>query len=200
MQRRTLQLYVRRGLLSEQDAKDMLTWRGTGGFSLDGSVRIAAHDRAGLERLLRYGLDRPRAASPSSACGHSTDRGPRGRWAQQHARVYEVHPLRCPACHGAMRILAFLTDPGVPRPILRHLRIPEHPPPVSPARGPPQTERIAGDAHRTGPTPLLAPHERIPPRSLHPGPTPVEFPSPSRVRTQQFDVADRRTEHLVCRA
>lgn len=53
VQRRILQLYVRRGLLSESDADDMLTWRGTGGFSLDGSVRIAAHDRAGLERLLR---------------------------------------------------------------------------------------------------------------------------------------------------
>lgn len=54
LQRRILGLYVRRGLLTEADAQDMLTWRGTGGFSLDGSVRIAAHDRAGLERLLRY--------------------------------------------------------------------------------------------------------------------------------------------------
>jgi len=44
-----------------------------------------------------------------------------------------------------MRILAFLTDPAVVRPILRHLRIPEHPPPISPARGPPQTELIAVD-------------------------------------------------------
>jgi hypothetical protein len=44
-----------------------------------------------------------------------------------------------------MRILAFLTDPGVVRPILRHLRIPEHPPPIRPARGPPQTELLALD-------------------------------------------------------
>lgn len=43
VQRRILRLYVRRGLLSESDAEDMLTWRGTGGFSLDGSVRMAAH-------------------------------------------------------------------------------------------------------------------------------------------------------------
>jgi hypothetical protein len=57
----------------------------------------------------------------------------------------DVHPLRCPACHGEMRILAFLTDPGVVRPILHHLRIPEHPPPVAPARGPPQTELLAHD-------------------------------------------------------
>ena len=164
--------------------------RGTGGFSVDGSVRIAAHDRAGLERLLRYCarpplalhrlrpestrvplgsanarliyrlprpahdgrthvrlsplelLDRlarlvppPRvhrhryhgvfaanarwrreatrygreaeedAGSDASdgttgpSCDHATDRGPRRRWAQLLARVYEVHPRRCPAGH-----------------------------------------------------------------------------------------------------
>jgi hypothetical protein len=214
----------------------MLTWRGTGGFSLDGSVRIAAQDRAGLERLLRYcarppfalyrlrpestrvplssadarlvyqlprpahdgrirvrlspleliarlarlvppprvhrhryhGVFAPNAkwrreatrfgredvedaglAAPDGAtapsCDHATGRGPRRRWAQLLARVYEVHPLRCPACHGEMRILAFLTDPAVVRPILRHLRIPEHPPPISEARGPPQTELLAVD-------------------------------------------------------
>jgi len=48
LQHRIPRLYVRRGLLTEADARDMLTWRGTGGFSLDGSVRIVAHDRAGL--------------------------------------------------------------------------------------------------------------------------------------------------------
>jgi hypothetical protein len=53
VQRRVLRLYVRRGLLTRSDADDMLRWRGTGGFSLDGSVRVAAPDRAGLERLLR---------------------------------------------------------------------------------------------------------------------------------------------------
>jgi hypothetical protein len=240
LQRRILRLYVRRGLLTEVDAEDMLTWRGTGGFSLDGSVRIAAHDRAGLERLLRYcarppfalhrlrpesaraslhssdarviyelprparngrtrirlspfellgrlarlippprvhrhryhgvfapnakwrreatryerddvdelepgsgpDLDRP---VPDAPCAHGDDRGPRRRWAQLLARVYEVHPLRCPGCHGQMRILAFLTDPAVVRPILRHLRIPEHPPPVAPPRAPPQTELLALD-------------------------------------------------------
>ena len=35
--------------------------------------------------------------------------------------------------------------PGVVRPILRHLRIPEYPPPISPARGPPQTALLAVD-------------------------------------------------------
>ena len=44
-----------------------------------------------------------------------------------------------------MHILALLTDPGVVRPILQNLRIPEHPPPGAPARGPPQTELLAHD-------------------------------------------------------
>jgi hypothetical protein len=100
----------------------------------------------------RYGREETGTNPPQSVpdtsgptCPHATDRGPRRRWAQLLARVYEVHPLRCPACHGEMRILAFLTDPGVVRPILRHLRIPEHPPPISPARAPPQTELLALD-------------------------------------------------------
>jgi hypothetical protein len=32
----------------------MRTWQGTGGFSVDASVRIEGEDRAGLERLVRY--------------------------------------------------------------------------------------------------------------------------------------------------
>ena len=106
--------------------------------------------------VTRYGRDEvdeldpgsgPDLSTPASgsACTHGGDRGPRRRWAQLLAHVYEVHPLQCPSCHGEMRILAFLTDPTVVRPILRHLRIPEHPPPIAPARAPPQTELLALD-------------------------------------------------------
>jgi hypothetical protein len=44
----------------------MRTWQGTGGFSVDASVRSHGSDRAGRERLIRYcarppfALDRPR--------------------------------------------------------------------------------------------------------------------------------------------
>jgi hypothetical protein len=54
-------------LLEGFDAKKMLAYRHSG-FSVDTSVCIAAHDRAGLERLLRYcarpafALDRLRKA------------------------------------------------------------------------------------------------------------------------------------------
>ena len=38
----------RHGLLDPDDARDMLTWDNSG-FSLDASVCIAGHDRAGLD-------------------------------------------------------------------------------------------------------------------------------------------------------
>ena len=41
-----------------------------------------------------------------------------------------------------MRILSFITDPPVVVAILEHLELPHRPPPISPARGPPQ-----GDLH-----------------------------------------------------
>ena len=54
VQIRVLRWFARRGLLDPSVAADMRTWRGTGGFSVDGSVRIEGEDRAGLERLVRY--------------------------------------------------------------------------------------------------------------------------------------------------
>jgi hypothetical protein len=44
-----------------------------------------------------------------------------------------------------MRIVACLTDPPVVRQILRHLNLPEHPPPLAPARAPPQREFLHFD-------------------------------------------------------
>lgn len=41
-------------LLPRDDARTMGQWRHGGAFSVDGSVRIEAADRAGRERLLRY--------------------------------------------------------------------------------------------------------------------------------------------------
>ena len=54
MRRRLLRVFVRRGLLPDDDAQAMGQWQQGGGFSVDGSVRIEATDRAGRERLLRY--------------------------------------------------------------------------------------------------------------------------------------------------
>ena len=51
---RVLRWFARAGTLDPADARDMAGWHHGGGFSLDASVRIDGHDRAGLERLLRY--------------------------------------------------------------------------------------------------------------------------------------------------
>ena len=53
LRKRILRAFVARGLLEGFEAKEMLAYRHSG-FSVDTSVCIAAHDRAGLERLLRY--------------------------------------------------------------------------------------------------------------------------------------------------
>jgi len=51
---RILRAFVARKLIDANDAKDMTSTAHGGGFSVDASVCIDAHDRAGLERLLRY--------------------------------------------------------------------------------------------------------------------------------------------------
>lgn len=54
VRKRVLRHFRRHGLLEPHEAEDMLDWDHGGGFSLDASVRIESHDRAGLERLIRY--------------------------------------------------------------------------------------------------------------------------------------------------
>ncbi len=54
VRKRVLRHVRRQGILEPHEAEDMLTWEHGGGFSLDASVHIEAHDRAGLERLIRY--------------------------------------------------------------------------------------------------------------------------------------------------
>ena len=51
-----------------------------------------------------------------------------------------------------MRILAFLTDPPVVSAILLHLDLPHLPPPLSPARGPPQGDFLLDQTSAFDPT------------------------------------------------
>jgi hypothetical protein len=84
LQRRILRLFQRRGLLDTHTTDDMLTWQGTGGFSLDASVRIRGSDRSGRERLLRY------CARPPFALDRlRIEREPGAR--DQPARADETH-------------------------------------------------------------------------------------------------------------
>ena len=84
VRRRLLRGFVRRGLLPRDDAQAMAQWQHGGGFSVDGSVRIEAEDRAGRERLLRYcarpplALDRLRELDPERLVYDPPKRGPGG--------------------------------------------------------------------------------------------------------------------------
>jgi hypothetical protein len=69
IRRRVLRWFTRCGWLDEAERQDILGWAGGGGFSLDGSVRIEAEDRAGLERLLRYCARPPFALERLEALG-----------------------------------------------------------------------------------------------------------------------------------
>ena len=62
------------------------------------------------------------------------------RWAELMQRVFEIEVLVCDHCGGRRRVLTFLTDPPVLRAILEHLGLPADPPPVAPARPPPEPE------------------------------------------------------------
>ena len=57
-------------------------------------------------------------------------------------RVFEIARermlLRCDHCGGRRKLIALITDPFVTCRILRHLELPSEPPPVAPARPPPQ--------------------------------------------------------------
>lgn len=54
VRKRVVGLFKRRGLFTADQAEAMLTWRHSGGFSVNADVGIDAENRRGLERLLRY--------------------------------------------------------------------------------------------------------------------------------------------------
>jgi hypothetical protein len=70
---RVLRHFRRHSLLEPHEAEDMLGWEHGGGFSLDGSVRIEATDRNGLERLIRYCARPPFALDRLHLVGSHSD-------------------------------------------------------------------------------------------------------------------------------
>ena len=65
------------GLLERHVTDDMLSWQASGAFSIDASVHIPAHDRAGLERLLRYCARPPFALERIEATSYDAKGGER---------------------------------------------------------------------------------------------------------------------------
>ena len=72
-------------------------------------------------------------------------------WAILIARIYEALPLMCPRCGSPMKIIAFITDPASLSRILNHLGVPTKPPPLHPARAPPQQDFEFADPEPTWP-------------------------------------------------
>ena len=67
------------------------------------------------------------------------------------ARIYEALPLRCPICHGQMRIIAFINDPGTVGKILNHIGESTRPPRIVSARGPPLWQAAAAEQLKNDP-------------------------------------------------
>ena len=60
-------------------------------------------------------------------------RAARSHWTRLLRKVYEVEPLNCPRCGGAMRFVAVIEEAPVIERILRHVRAWD---PTQPLRGP----------------------------------------------------------------
>ena len=116
LRHRGLRWLVRHECLDRVAAADMRAWQHGGGWSVDASVRVAAWDRQGLERLVRY-CARPPLTS--------------GRLGRLNADTL-VYRLRRPLLDGRTEIL--LTPPRKHR----HRYCGVLAPAVLPARGPPQ--------------------------------------------------------------
>ena len=55
-------------------------------------------------------------------------------WARLLKRVFDIDIEHCPACGGALKIIAAIEEPAVIVRILTHLGLPARAPPRSPAR------------------------------------------------------------------
>jgi len=92
----------------------------------------------------RKGKERPLA--PGRSRGHEDDgltdaqrRARRRQWARLIRRVYEVDPLVCPKCGGAMQIVSVILEHKVITKILRHLARKG----ITPGRDPPAGSRCS---------------------------------------------------------
>jgi len=153
-------VFVRRGWLPDDDARAMGQWQHGGGFSVDGSVRIEATDRAGRERLLRYcarppfALDRLRELDREHLIYDPPQPGPSGSG-----------PRRLTPLELLDRLAALVPPPRLHRhryfgvlapnsPLRTAVTEPTAPPRIAPARGPPLWAATAAE-HDPAADPLL---------------------------------------------
>jgi hypothetical protein len=173
VRRRLLHVFVRCGLLPADDAQAMAQWDHGSGFSVDGSVCIAAADRAGRERLLRYcarppfALERLREVAPERVLYESTQSAPGGDGSLRLTPLQSARPPRRPG--------ATATPP--PPPLLRRAGSTHRCAPQSPPwRGPQRPRRPHPSRNRPPKRPIGAPRA-TPARSCSPVSTRCAVPT-----------------------
>ncbi len=86
------------------------------------------------------GTHSKRCSEPEQGPSGSTRPRHRYLWPELMRRVFDVTVLRCGVCHSLRRLIAVITQRHVIVKILAHLELETEPPPVQPARAPPQLE------------------------------------------------------------
>lgn len=137
---KVMRLLQDEGLLSDERAELLLSWRHTG-FSVHNRVRVEPEDQPPqfVRRIAAYSNvsrgkrrkaeaengevgDTGVAPDSRAACAEVRNaRALRRSWAQLIKRIYEVDPLVCPSCGSEMKVIAFITEHDVVDAILRHL-------------------------------------------------------------------------------
>ncbi len=89
---------------------------------------------------------RPTPPAPPPAAAEPKPASPAAYlWAVLLARIYAVLPLICPVCGAERRLIAAVTEREPVQRILRHIGEPALPPPLSPARSPPEEQAFDGE-------------------------------------------------------
>ena len=86
------------------------------------------------------GTHSKRCSEPEQGPSGSTRPRHRYLWPELMRRVFGVEVLRCGVCHSLRRLIAVITQRDVIIKILAHLGLETDPPPMQPARAPPQLE------------------------------------------------------------
>lgn len=115
-------------IYSAKDGKERKTWE-----ALEWLAAMISHLPLKGEHLVKYYGAYSNRARGTRAKSHThdpvpqliepdiTSREARKKWSYLIRKIYEVDPLLCPKCRGAMRVISFIHDGNVIRQILEHL-------------------------------------------------------------------------------
>ncbi|MEW6665471.1 MAG: transposase [Thermodesulfobacteriota bacterium] len=127
-QHRVLKMLLRKGKITEEVARLILSWRHSG-FFVHCGPRIQSGDEKAMENIARYSnVSRGRREKsgqdglvPCILQSEESAKGYRKNWARLIQKIYEVDPLTCPRCKAEMGIIAFIERKDVIEKILKHL-------------------------------------------------------------------------------